>query len=137
MKLQVINSPNNITHKAYFKPNTEFKYLWAVRPTNMNTMRNKLENFSFNLPAHELEIIKTEILYDGVKDSKFIYTIFNNVTKKAKDVILALSGTKNIFESIIDDLLVKNERNNYFFRKDATNILDYKMITEPMNDNNE
>ena len=42
MKVQGINNQNSISHKAYFKPNAEFKKLWASRPINKFEFNNKL-----------------------------------------------------------------------------------------------
>ena len=57
MRIQSINQNNNISHKAYFKPNTEFKKLWSVRPKFFG---NKLVDLRKNLPNHELEILTCE-----------------------------------------------------------------------------
>ena len=136
MQVQGINNQNNISYKAYFKPNAEFKYLWAVRPVELNTIKGKLIKFKSDLPNQELEIINKEFLYGENNDSKLIYTIFNNATKKAKDIAIAISSTKNVFETIIEDLLDKNKNNDYFFKSDAVNISEYNSITKPRNENN-
>ena len=131
MKVQVIKNQNSISHKAYFKQNKEFKMLWAIRPEKMENIRYKLQNFKHNLPSHELEIIDSSVLYNEVEGNKYIYTIINNTTKKAKDVLIDLTSAKNLFETVIDDLTEKNDKNNYFFHEDTANIMDYHTITKP------
>ena len=115
MKIQAINNQNNINHKAHFKPNAEFKKLWAVRPQNSENYFNKLRQVKNELPNHQLEIIDSgrAMFDDKLKD---FYLIFNNVTNKAFGIAFTVTTVKNHLEEVFNSLLEKNEKTVDFFK---------------------
>ena len=113
MKIQSIDN-QNISHKAYFKPNTEFKKLWAVRPQNDENYFNQLRRVKKELPNHQLEIIDSfGSLIDEIPSK--CYLIFNNITNKAFGLAIAATSTKNHLVEVFDSLLEKNEKTTDFF----------------------
>lgn len=114
MKVQGINNPNSISHKAYFKPNAEFKNLWAIRPMNSENYFEKLEKVKYNLPSHQLEIIDSGRAFFDEKIKDY-YLIFNNFTNKSFGVAIEVSSVKNHLEEVLDSLLEKNEKTVDFF----------------------
>jgi len=121
---------NSVSHKAYFKPNDEFKKVWAFRPEEMDSFRPKLSSVKNDLPNHELEIIDSGRAVIGEKIKDF-YLILNNVTKKSLGIAIPVDSTENHFETICDNLLDDSEKTNYFFTEDSLNISDYDLITSP------
>lgn len=114
MKIQGINNQNNISHKAYFKPNAEFKKLWAYRPTNTDNYFNKLRQVKNELPNHQLEIIdSSRALID--ETPRDCYLIFNNATNKAFGLAIAVTSVKNHLVEVLDSLLEKNDKTKDFF----------------------
>ncbi len=115
MKVQGINNQNNLSHKAYFMPNAEFKKLWASRPMNNETYLKKLKKVKYDLPSHQLEIIESgrALIDEKLKD---YYLIFNNLTKKSFGVAIAVGSVKNHLEEVFDSLLEKNEKTADFFK---------------------
>ena len=127
MRVQGINNQNSISHKAYFKPNAEFKRLWTIRPIKDDGFFNKLKNFKSELPNHELEIIEINrfIIDKKVSDT---YLIFNNVTHKSFGVAIALTNVKNNLELILESLLSGNDKTKDFF-KSTEDTLKFEEIT--------
>lgn len=115
MNIQPINNQNNISYKAYFKPNAEFKKLWGTRPTNTDDYFVKLRKVEKDLPNHQLEIIDSgrSIIEEKMKD---YYLIFNNVTNKAFGVAIAVTSVKNHLVEVLDSLLEKNKKTDDFFK---------------------
>ena len=93
MEVQTINKQNNIVHKAYFKPNAEFKKLYG----NHKVLQEELIKKFTDLPNHELEILKLTKLTKGYKfEPSFTCEVFNNNTKKALGIGLhSLTGGLN------------------------------------------
>ena len=110
-----IQTSNNISHKAYFKPNREFKKLWAIKPHNTEIYLSKLKKVKNELPNHQLEIIDagTTLIEEKLK---YYYLIFNNLTSKAFGVEVAADSERNHFVEILDSLLEKNEKTDNFFQ---------------------
>lgn len=127
MKVQGINNQNSVSHKAYFKPNAEFKKLWASRPINKLEFDNKLSDVKNKLPNHQLEIIDAgRVLID--EDLKDYYLIFNNVTNKAFGIAFAHTTVKNHIETLFESLLEKNDKTEDFF-KSTWDSTDFDNIT--------
>ena len=77
MKVQGINNQNNLSHKAYFKPNAEIKKLCDISAKTYE-MVQAYKNFKNICPGHEIEIIETQ----KSKIPGFInYKLANNFTK--------------------------------------------------------
>ncbi len=115
MKVQSINNQNNISHKAYFKPNAEFKKLWAVRPKNTEDYFDRLRKFKNDLPNHQLEIVDSGRALIDEKLQDF-YLIFNNVTNKAFGVSITVGSVKNHLVKVLNLLLEKNDKTQDFFK---------------------
>ena len=129
MKVQGINNQNSISHKAYFKPNTEFKKLWAYKPSNMEVLHKKIARIKNGLPNHEIEIIDSGRAAINEKLSDF-YLLFNNVTKKAFGVAIVVSSVKNHLETVLDSLLEQNDKTKNFFESDDSNLVEFDKITK-------
>ena len=127
MKVQGINNQNSISHKAYFKPNTEFKKLWAYRPIKKIEFDNKLSDVKNKLPNHQLEIIDSgrSIIGEKVQD---YYLVFNNITNKAFGLAIAATSVKNHLETLFESLLEKNDKTDDFF-KSTWDTTDFDKIT--------
>lgn len=133
MRIQAINQNNSINHKAYFKPNTQFKKLWSARP---KCSGDKLVDLRKKLPNHELEILTCEkvageFIDNKLVGNKWVYGIFNNETKKAVGIPVPFESDKSHLEVILEILLSKHERVQNFFKNDPINFLNYEMATEP------
>ena len=127
MKVQGINNQNSISHKAYFKPNAEFKKLWAYRPIKKLEFDNKLSDVKNKLPNHQLEIIDSgrSIIGEKVQD---YYLVFNNITNKAFGLAIAATSVKNHLETLFESLLEKNDKTEDFF-KSTWDTTDFDNIT--------
>ena len=127
MRIQEINNQNNVSHKAYFKPNVEFKKLWGTRPQETEKYFDKLHQVKFLLPCHELEIIEAgrSLIDEKMKD---FYVIFNNVTKKSFGVSIAVTSVKNHLVEVFDSLLEKNEKTRDFFNS-TNDAVEFSKIT--------
>ena len=117
MKVQGINNQNNLSHKAYFKPNAEFKKLWANRPIMKLEFNSKLLNVKNKLPNHQLEIIDSGRTLINEKLNDY-YLIFNNDTNKAFGLAIAVTSVKNHLETLFESLLEKNDKTENFFMSD-------------------
>ena len=122
MQISPINN-QNITHKAYFKPNAEFKNLWAtsIRTEEVKKGLNKLKQ----LNMHELEIVKSgRALTDSEKPEIIdFYRIFNNFTKKTLLISRVVKSNNNPLETVLEALLYKNEQVDAFYTRDEESIL--------------
>ena len=130
MKIQKIANNqcnNNISHKAYFEPNRDFKKLWAVRPKDTKDYLIKMQKVKGELPNHQLEIIDSGrwVINEKLKDC---YLIFNNMTNKSFGLAIAVDSVKNHFEEVLDSLLEKNEYMTDFF-KSTGDTLEFNNIT--------
>ena len=76
MKIQPIQSTNNINHKAKFinDKNGNFRKLWQNSVLDME-LASMIDNFAKNNKKHSLEI--TDVLYNE-KRRTTTYTIFNH-----------------------------------------------------------
>ena len=79
MKIQSINNNQSISHKAYFKPNAEFKRLYAK---SHEVVHNKVYRFR-GLPHQEIELLGE---FKDSNSGKMLYNVFNNFTKKVLQV---------------------------------------------------
>ena len=100
MKIQSINNNQNISYKAYFKPNAEFKDLWASSIIT-EEVKNGLSLLK-TLNNHELEIVKSGRAFrdsENVEKMEIIdfYKIFNNFTKKALTIHKGMKVNNNPF----------------------------------------
>ena len=85
MKIQGINNNQNcISHKAYFKPNTEFMNLYK-KANKTENLAQQSKFFKEIVPHHELEI--TGILKNAEYPNWIGYEVVNNVTQKLKTVL--------------------------------------------------
>ena len=82
MKIHQIN--NNISHKAYFKPETKFMDLYN-RANKTENLARVAKFFKEVVPNHELEI--TGILKNVEYPNWIAYEVVNNVTQKLETVL--------------------------------------------------
>ena len=100
MQINQINNNQTVSHKAYFKPNAEFKRLCnsglqSVKPQQIETLLSR--------PNHELEILGRIIHRDATT-----FEVFNNTTKRLSNIILSkdkLCSNYGYFDSTSDDIV--------------------------------
>ena len=124
MQISPINN-QSISHKAYFKPNVEFKNLWA-NSTITEEVKNGLSKLK-TLNNHELEIVKSGRAIRESEKPEVIefYTIFNNFTKKALTISKGMKVNNNPLLAVLEGLLYQNEEvNNFYIKDEETNIFE-------------
>lgn len=128
MKIQSINNNQNISYKAYFKPNAEFKDLWASSIIT-EEVKNGLSLLK-TLNNHELEIVKSGRAFrdsENVEKMEIIdfYKIFNNFTKKALTISKGMKVNNNPLLTVLEGLLYKNEEvNNFYIKDEKTDLFE-------------
>ena len=117
MQINQINDNQTVSHKAYFKPNAEFKRLCnrglqSVKPQQIETLLSR--------PNHELEILGRIIHRDATT-----FEVFNNTTKRLSNIIL--SKDKANLSGLIDKLC-----SNYgYFDSTSDDIVKFDKLTKP------
>lgn len=79
MKIQSVHNNQNISHKAYFKPNAEFKRMYTK---SHEVIKNKVQRIK-DLPHQEIELLGE---FKDANSGKMLYNVFNNFTKKVLQV---------------------------------------------------
>ena len=124
-----IQSTDNVSFKAYFKPNSEFKKLWGE--SNKEYIEETLDKFTYNLPNHKLEIIDSDKYVHGYT-TRVTYKIFNDATKK---LITWERNRSNHIDNdllrVLEFLLEKNSETENFFKADST-LTDFNTITKSL-----
>lgn len=89
MKIQSINNNYNVSHKAYFKPNTNFHILYG-REIKSNFVNPMLVKKVKELPNHELEILKLSNSKNNSKNliDEIDCVVLNNETKQTANINL-------------------------------------------------
>lgn len=124
MQISPINN-QGISHKAYFKPNAEFKNLWA-NSIITEEAKNGLSKLK-TLNNHELEIVKSGRAIRESEKPEVIdfYTIFNNFTKKALTISKETKVNNNPLLAVLEGLLYKNEEvNNFYIKDEETDLFE-------------
>lgn len=124
MQISPINN-QNISHKAYFKPNAEFKNLWA-NSIITDEVKNGLSKLK-TLNNHELEIVKSgRAIHESEKPEVIdFYTIFNNFTKKALTISKGTKVNNNPLLAVLEGLLYKDEEvNNFYIKDEETDLFE-------------
>ena len=124
MQISPVNN-QSISHKAYFKPNVEFKNLWA-NSIITEEVKNGLSKLK-TLNNHELEIVKSgRAIRESVKPEVIeFYTIFNNFTKKALTISKGMKVNNNPLLAVLEGLLYKNEEvNNFYIKDEETDLFE-------------
>ena len=124
-----IQSTDNVSFKAYFKPNRDFKKLWGE--SNKENIKETLDKFTYNLPNHKLEIIDSDKSVYGGK-TRVTYNIFNDATKKLISWNRIRWGhLDNDLSRVLEFLLEKNSETENFFKADST-LKNFNTITKPL-----
>ena len=124
-----IQSTDNLSYKAYFKPNNEFKKLWGK--SNKENIKETLNEFTYNLPNHKLEIIDSDKYVDGCK-TQMTYNIFNDTTKKLISCdYIRWTNTGNDLLRVLESLLKKNSMTENFFKADSI-LTNFNTITKSL-----
>jgi hypothetical protein len=105
MKVQGINNQDNLSYRAYFKPNTEFKKLWAYKPSNMEVLHKKIariKNYVINSAIFGavfgvMDIVLMLFTENEVSDYKLTQVIFPNLTEGLTLVITAVIAFVTMF----------------------------------------
>ena len=119
MKIQGINNnQNNVSHRAYFKPNETFNAIYGKYGKTLS--KESIAKLK-SLPEHKLEMLGVKY-FEGVTH----FDIFNTYTKKT-----ATYGvhSKTPLESLIDVLSSKS--NADFFTEEALISMNYLSLTMP------
>ena len=128
VKIQSINNNQDISYKAYFKPNAEFKDLWSSSIIT-EEVKNGLSLLK-TLNNHELEIVKSGRAFrdsENVEKMEIIdfYKIFNNFTKKALTIHKGMKVNNNPLLTVLEGLLYKNEEvNNFYIKDEETDLFE-------------
>ena len=117
MKIQSINNNQSVSHKAYFKPNAEFKRLYAK---SHGVIQNKVERIR-NLPHHEIELLGE---FRDSNSGKMLYHVFNSSTKKVLQVDVKENNhpLNEIFGAIFSNYWT-------FFHENKAMVEDYNALT--------
>ncbi|MBQ4115174.1 hypothetical protein IJD34_07190 [bacterium] len=130
MKINPIPQQNNISHKAYFKPNANFKKLFGEQITHFQFMDNAgIKKFK-ELPNHELEIIDIIRRDSRVSRGAISCTVFNNVTKKALTYNID-TGMWQLEQLMHHFCQLTDEAVRKFFDTDHDSIENFKALTSP------
>lgn len=103
MRIQAINQNNSINHKAYFKPNKEFKRIFG----NSRALSPDFKKRLANLPNHEIEVLNIGSGFSGA-----FCTIFNNNTKILNDV-----NIRDPYTALEEIIISMEKYPNTFFRR--------------------
>ena len=124
-----VQSSDNVSFKAYFKPNHDFKKLWGE--SNKENIKETLDKFTYNLPNHKLEIIDSDKYVDGCK-TQMTYNIFNDTTKKLISCnYTRWTNTGNDLLRVLESLLKKNSMTENFFKADSI-LTNFNTITKSL-----
>ena len=124
-----VQSSDNVSFKAYFKPNHDFKKLWGE--SNKENIKETLDKFTYNLPNHKLEIIDSDKYVHGYT-TRVTYDIFNDATKKLITWKRNRSyHVDNDLSRVLEFLLEKNSETENFFKADST-LKNFNTITKPL-----
>ena len=123
MKILPLDNKQNISAKAYFKQNENFKTLYGHHKYLYN---NTIEEFK-RLPNHEIEILKLINDTNGKVGNNIECDVFNNSTKKA--LTLELSNLTTGLTELMETLASNVFRENGFFKKNEQNIYRYNILT--------
>ena len=124
-----IQSTDNVSFKAYFKPNSRFKKLWGE--SDKEYIKETLNKFTYNLPNHKLEIIDSDKYVNGYT-TRVTYDIFNDATKKLITWKRNRSNhIDNDLSRVLEFLLEKNSETENFFKADST-LTDFNTITKSL-----
>ena len=126
MKIQTITNINqNISHKAYFKPNTEFKKIWSLSNKTDYTLSNLKKIKELN--THELEIIDSKRGLLENNNKTFVvdsYTIFNNTTKKSLIINTPTQDNIDPLETITNAILANLKTQEFFSKDNETDFFE-------------
>ena len=124
-----IQSTDNLSYKAYFKPNSGFKNLWGE--SDKKYIKETLNKFTYNLPDHKLEIVYLDKYVYGTK-TRVTYNIFNDATKKLISWYRVRENRVNTdLLRVLEFLLEKNSVTEDFFKADST-LTDFNTITKSL-----
>ena len=128
MKINPIQQ-NNISHKAYFKPNENFRKLFGHQIMVKHCEESLLKKFR-NMPNHEIEIVDIINTGKNLAYGDFTCTLINNSTKKT--INLFIEKTYHKMDRLLEELTRDNHSwINQFYEKDDKNIDDYMNLTKP------
>ena len=128
MKINSIQQQNNISHKAYFKPNNHFNKIFGHQALVQNCDETLLKKFR-ELPNHEIEIVDIICRDKNVSYGEFSCTVVNNTTHKALNLIVEKTYEK------MDRILGQLTNNSHswvrkFYEKDDKVTSDYINLTK-------
>ena len=124
MKVQGLNNQNNLSHKAYFKQNEAFKFLY--KNANKNELFSEIANTcKKNLPNHELEIA-TDLFVNNEKSG--LCRIFNNTTKKTTSTLVS-NGSMGLLAILSHILLIEGITDFFVEGEDVKDIDCYDILT--------
>lgn len=116
-----IEQDNNLTFKAYFKPNMLFKQIYNHEAPFIN--EELIDKFVKECPDHEVEIL------DPMPKKLFNYILFNNTTGKYLPVIVR--NARNVINTLIEACI--NEKEDPYgsvkFWRDDIRTINYQKLT--------
>lgn len=127
MKVQSINNNFNVSHKAYFKPNTNFHILYGLE-IKSNCVNPELVKKVKELPNHRLEILKLSNSKNNSKNliDEIDCVVLNNETKQVANYkLINWTPFNELLEKIIS---LKNT--SFFVRElSVTDKMCYEDLT--------
>ena len=123
MKVQVINN-QNISYKAYFKPNKDLQKL--VRNSKINERTMELaDKLLKDMPNHALELID----YSTSHNPHLYYPQIHNITtgKKSKVICLFANEKENHLNQILSYILEPEKKD---FWTETTKVAFFNKITK-------
>ena len=123
MRVQAINN-QNISHKAYFKPNKDLQKLVKNSKIDDKTME-LADKLLKDMPNHALELIN----YSVSHNPHLYYPQIINITtgKKTNEVCLFTNEKENHLDQILSFLLDPEKKD---FWKETTKIAFFNKITK-------
>ena len=125
MKISATNNKKNISHKAYFKPNSEFMNLYQ----KANKTENLAKTFKFFkeiVPNHEIEI--TCVLKNKKYPNWIGYEVVNKVTQKIETVLTTIDSNGLI--GILSHFNLFRDSDFFKFDDEKTDIDCFEILTK-------
>ena len=123
MRVQAINN-QNISHKAYFKPNKDLQKLVKSSKIDKRTME-LADKLLKDMPNHALELIN----YSASHNPHLYYPQIHNITagKKTKEICLFANEKENHLNQILSYILESEKKD---FWSETTEAAFFNKITK-------
>lgn len=117
MKVQSTTNSNSVSHRAYFKNNSEFIRAFG----NTKNINESLYREFKSLPKDEIEILPTPDFLHGAT----YYTVFNHDTKISEKV---LGAPNNVLNDIIEGIVKLKDAPFFNFKENIDRIIVFNKL---------